>query len=131
MTGRAVIVWAGIAVIAVLNGGFRESVLIPRTGEAAGRAISTLMLSAAVLAVTFYTIAWITPDAGRDAWRIGVLWLAMTLAFEFLAGHYLFRVPWREITADYNVLRGRIWVLVLIVTLVAPAAAAALRGRTP
>lgn len=131
MIGRATIVWAGIAVIAVLNGGFRELVLIPRAGETAGRAMSTLMLSVAVLAVTFVTVGWITPDPARDAWGIGALWLAMTLAFEFLAGHYLFRVPWREITADYNVLRGRIWVLVLIITLVAPAAAAALRGRTP
>jgi hypothetical protein len=128
---RAMIVWAGIAVIAVLNGGFRESVLIPRAGETTGRALSTLMLSAAVLAVTFFTISWIAVDPARDAWRIGALWLGLTLAFEFLAGHYLFRVPWREITADYNVLRGRIWVLVLLVTLVAPAAAAALRGRTP
>ena len=130
MIDRAVIVWAGIAVIAVLNGGFREGVLIPRMGELAGRAASTVLLAAAVLAAAVLTINWIAPAASRDAWRIGVLWLGMTLAFEFLAGHYLFRVPWREITADYNVLRGRIWVLVLIVTLVAPAAAAALRGRT-
>lgn len=35
------------------------------------------------------------------------------------------------IAADYNLLQGRIWVLVLIVTLIAPAAAAAFRGRTP
>lgn len=130
MIDRAVIVWAGIAVIAVLNGGFREAVLIPRMGDTAGRAASTVLLAAAVLAAAVLTINWIAPAAPRDAWRVGALWLGLTLAFEFLAGHYLFRVPWREITADYNVLRGRIWVLVLIVTLVAPAAAAALRGRT-
>jgi hypothetical protein len=130
MIGRAAIVWAGIAIIAVLNGGFREAVLIPRFGEPAGRALSTVLLSAAILVAAWLAIGWITPDAARDAWRIGALWLAMTIAFEFLAGHYLFRVPWNAIAADYNVFKGRIWVLVLATTLVAPAAAAALRGRT-
>ena len=130
MIDRAVIVWAAIALVAVVNGAFREAILVPRLGEPTGRAVSTLILSAAVLAAAMLTINWITPFASRDAWRIGALWLVMTLAFEFIVGHYVFRVPWREIAADYNVLEGRIWVLVLIVTLVAPAAAAALRGRT-
>lgn len=124
---RAVIVWSGIAVLAVLNGGFRESVLVPRMSEPAARAISTLILSAVILIVALATIGWMTPAPARDAWRIGLLWLGLTLAFEVLAGHYLFGVPWRRIAADYNVLQGRLWPLALLVTLVAPAAAAALR----
>jgi len=47
-------------------------------------------------------------------------WVALTLAFEFLAGHYLFHNPWDKLLADYDVLHGRIWPLVLIVTLLAP-----------
>ena len=42
----------------------------------------------------------------RDAWTIGALWLTLTLAFEFLAGHYVFRTSWRQLLADYNVFRG-------------------------
>jgi hypothetical protein len=48
------------------------------------------------------------------------LWLGLTLAFEFLAGHYLFRQSWDRLLADYNVARGRIWPLVLVVTAAAP-----------
>jgi hypothetical protein len=44
----------------------------------------------------------------------------MTVAFELLAGHYLFGNTWERLLADYNVLRGRIWVLVLITTFLAP-----------
>ena len=51
---------------------------------------------------------------------IGVVWLACTLGFEFLAGHYLFRKPWVELLADYDLRRGRIWIAVLMVTFVAP-----------
>ena len=129
MIARAALVWLGIAALATANGGFRESVLVPRMSETAARAISTLMLSALILIVASVAIRWITPAAQRDAWRIGVLWLAMTVAFEFLAGHYLFRVPWHQIMADYNIFEGRIWILVLITTLFAPAIAATLRGR--
>lgn len=131
MIARAVVVWLGLALLASLNGAFRESVLVPRMSETAARAISTLMLSVVILIAALAAIGWISPAPHRDAWRIGVLWVALTLAFEFLAGHYLFRIPWRELTRDYNILQGRIWVLVLIVTAVAPAVAAAFRGRTP
>jgi hypothetical protein len=60
------------------------------------------------------------PATARDAWRIGAMWVALTLASEFLAGHYLFRNPWPRLLADDNVLRGRIWILVLITTAIAP-----------
>jgi hypothetical protein len=40
--------------------------------------------------------------------------------FELLAGHYVFGNSWEKLLADYNLFRGRIWVLVLIVILFAP-----------
>jgi hypothetical protein len=49
-----------------------------------------------------------------------MIWLLLTLAFEFLAGHSLFGKPWDMLLADYDVVRGRIWVLVLMSTLLAP-----------
>ena len=51
---------------------------------------------------------------------IGAGWVVLTLAFEFLAGHYLFANSWERLLADYNVAQGRIWILVLITTLLAP-----------
>jgi hypothetical protein len=129
MIARAALVWLGIAALATANGGFRESVLVPRMSETAARAISTLMLSALIVLVAAAALEWITPAPHRDAWRIGVLWVAMTIVFELVAGHYLFRIPWREITGDYNIFKGRIWILVLITTLFAPAIAATWRGR--
>jgi hypothetical protein len=54
--------------------------------------------------------------------------VALTLAFEFLAGHYLFGNPWSRLLEDYDVFRGRIWILVLITTAVAPRLCARMRG---
>jgi hypothetical protein len=117
---RAVIVWFVMLVVASVNGAFREAFLIPKLGDTAGRAISTVMLSTLVVVLTWATITWIHPRSHREAWMIGGLWVALTLAFEFVAGHYLFGKPWGELTEDYNVLQGRIWILVLLTIAVAP-----------
>ena len=37
---------------------------------------------------------------------VGIAWVALTVAFEFLAGHYVFGNSWEKLLADYNVLRG-------------------------
>lgn len=73
-------------------------------------------------------VPWIGPRRPQDAWTIGVLWVMLTLAFEFLAGHFLFGKPWQELLADYDIRAGRIWVMVLIVTLVTPIVAFKNRG---
>ena len=118
---RSTVIWFGILAIAIANGAFRQGILIPRLGYAAGHVISTLMLSTAVVLVAWLTIGWIRPTGDLSPWRIGAYWLTLTVAFEFLAGHYLFGTPWPVLLADYNILRGRIWPLVLLATLVAPA----------
>ena len=81
------------------------------------------MLSALILGFGWALTPWIRPTTLQDAWVIGALWVALTLAFEFLGGHFLFGKPWQELFADYNLFAGRIWVMVLIVTLMTPAIA--------
>jgi hypothetical protein len=66
-----------------------------------------------------------------QALGVGLFWLLFTVLFEFGAGHYLFRNPWEQLLADYNIFKGRIWVLVLLATLFAPYWAARLRGLFP
>lgn len=129
--GRRVAVWMLMLVTAVFNGGIRQAWIVPYTGETAGRALSTAMLCAAILAWCWLTIRWLRPATARDAWSIGGLWVALTLAFEFLAGHYVFGTPWRQLLADYDIASGRIWVLVLITTGLAPWLAARGRGLLP
>lgn len=117
---RASAVWLLIVVVAVINGGIRQALISPRTGDTVGHAISTIMLCAAILLLCWVTIEWMRPATRREVWWIGALWVTLTLAFEFLAGHYVFGTPWRQLLADYNVFRGRIWVLVLITTAIGP-----------
>jgi hypothetical protein len=125
---RSIAVWFGILLLAVLNGGAREAWLVPRFGDQVGRVLSTITLCALVFLVTWTTIGWIRPLSGRDALTVGIFWALLTLAFEFLAGHYLFGKPWAVLLEDYDLRRGRIWIAVLLMVLVAPLWTARLKG---
>jgi hypothetical protein len=127
MIWRALLVWLGLLLIAVLNGALREAVLIPVGGERSGHVVSTLMLCAAIAAAVYLTIPWIRPERAAEAFLIGLAWLTLTLAFELGFGRARGR-PWAELLADYDILHGRIWVLVLIVTALAPLVAARARS---
>ena len=120
MVAKAIAIWALLLVVAVLNGLVREALITPRVGDPIGHVISTILLCAAIFAVTWASIRWIGPDGTRQALLVGLLWLALTVAFEFIAGHYLFGNSWEKLLADYNVLGGRVWVLVLVSNVAAP-----------
>jgi len=128
---RSLVVWVVMLVVASVNGAIREALLIPAIGLIAGRAISTIALCLFVLLLTWLTIGWIAPRSSRDAWIVGGLWVALTLGFEFLAGHFLFGDSWSQLLEEYNVFRGRIWVLVLLTIALAPRGCARIRGVLP
>ena len=117
---RAFLIWLILIPIAILNGMVREVLFAPRWGEKIGHWLSTLTLCVAILVVAKLAIDWIHPPNAAAAWMVGAVWLVLTLAFEFLAGHFIFNQPWKKLLADYDLRRGRIWLAVLITTLIAP-----------
>jgi len=128
VVSRALLVWLGLMAVAIANGTFRQFVLLPAVGAYGGHLISSVSLSLLILLVTWLTIRWIGPATAPQAWTVGLLWLGTTVAFEFVAGHYLFHHPWSKLLADYDVRQGRVWVVVLIATALAPRWAAGARG---
>lgn len=117
---KAVVIWISLSVLAVLNGITRNYLITPVTGEHGGHVISTVILCVVIFFVAWLVIGWIRPGDPGEARVIGLLWVLMTLAFEFLAGHYLFGHSWNRLVADYNMARGRVWTLVLFASYFAP-----------
>ncbi|WP_049985575.1 hypothetical protein [Halobellus rufus] len=113
-------VWVVMAVLAVANGIFRELVLIPRTGEYPGHVVSTLLLVAAILAVSGLYFANAPVDYGRgELLLVGVGWTLLTVGFEFLVGH-VEGTPVSETVGQYDVFAGQVWILVPLTLLLAP-----------
>jgi hypothetical protein len=116
---RAAAVWLLILVLAIVNGGFRVSVLVPRFEIPAGQLISGLLLIGCILVVSYLLVPRLGARSRGQLLGIGVLWLALTLVFEFGFGLVQGK-PWSELFAAYTFRDGNIWPIVLAVTLVAP-----------
>jgi hypothetical protein len=53
-------------------------------------------------------------ESTSQALTVGVIWLLLTVAFEFSFGHFVAHHSWEKLFQDYNILAGRLWVLVLL-----------------
>ena len=125
---RAIATWFGLAAVAIGNGVFREAVVSPRLGAGGAHVFSTLLLCGLILLVTWLAVPWLGPGSGGDAFRIGLVWLITTVAFEFGFGRLVAGKSWATLLADYDITAGRIWALVLVTTCTAPCLAARVRG---
>ena len=119
---KSTIVWAGIAVLAIMNAILRELVFSPMFGSVAGLAMSGIMLSVLIIFTAYLASGWIGDISVRISWFIGFYWLTLTLIFEFGLGLFVLDQPFSEIMKAYTFEGGNLWLLVLIVILITPRA---------
>ena len=64
------------------------------------------------------TGTWQLPSTAINTPRslavVSATWLVLTVAFEFLFGHYVDGKPWPALAANYQVWNGALWPFVLI-----------------
>jgi len=105
--------------IAILNGTARDLWYKNHVGELLGHQISTISLIILFSIYIWFILKKYPPKSNKQSIHIGVLWLILTLIFEFgfgtLQGNSL-----KHMLNEYNVLEGRIWVLVPIWIFIAP-----------
>ena len=117
---RYLLAWFPMIPIAIANGALREAWLLPRLGERQARQASTLLLIA-LFSLYFALVFRSWPiDSSRVAMRVGVMWLGLTLAFEFLLGRFVSHLSWRDLLNEYNLVAGRLWALVPLWVAMAP-----------
>lgn len=117
---RYTIAWIGLAIIGIINGVIREVGYGKFLGELLAHQVSSV--TGIILFGLFtwcLTLRWRMQSSGQ-AFTIGIIWLALTIAFEFLFGHYVMKHPWSRLFHDYNILEGRVWILVLVWITIAP-----------
>jgi hypothetical protein len=112
--------WLGAAVLGMVNGAARDLVYADAVGDLAAHQISTATLIVALGAyMTALQRRWPLQTA-RTAFGVGIGWVAATVTFEFGLGRAQGK-PWSELFADYDLVAGRVWVLVLLAMAVGPA----------
>jgi hypothetical protein len=123
------LVWLALSVTAVINGLVRETWYAGMMSEPAAHRISTLTaILLTGLLVWALSSRWRFASASQ-ALRTGLLWLVMTVLFEFGFGHYVAGHSWRRLLRDYNISAGRVWIVFLLWLIVMPVLFYRLRSR--
>ena len=121
--------WFVMLVVAMANGIARDLVYGPYMSGLAAHQLSTAIGIVLFGAVIRQFIHRFPPSSDSHAIFIGLLWTALTVAFEFLFFHYVGGRSWPELLSNYNIFAGRVWVLLLLWVAVAPYAFHRLRRK--
>ena len=117
---KYIIAWVPMVVIAILNGILRENVFAQYLTELRAHQASTAsLIFFFVIYIWGVTRIW-EPESQNQALWIGLIWLGMTILFEFGFGHFIMGHPWSKLIHDYNLLAGRVWIFILLWVAVAP-----------
>ncbi len=112
--------WFGMLLLALLNGAFRGIALTPLFGDLHGHQLSSLILVGLFVLYFRYLLRRYRIISSSEAWVVGAMWFAMTVVFEFGFGRFVAGNSWERLLQDYNILKGRVWSLVLVAIFVGP-----------
>jgi hypothetical protein len=109
-----------MVLIAIVNGTARDLGYRTSLGELRAHQVSTLTAIALFGLYIWFALRRLRPASTRAALAGGALWMAMTVAFEFLFGHYVAGKPWPQLMENYNLAAGHWWPLILVWVCVTP-----------
>lgn len=118
---KVLLTWLIFVPIAIINGGVRIRIYQPRLGVLKAHYIAVVIAIFLFFALSYVQLKdRVSVLSLSDLLLIGITWVACTVLFEFVAGHYLFKSSWEKLFYDYNILKGRVWVLFLLTELFSP-----------
>lgn len=104
--------------IAILNGGFREYVLV-ELGVLA-LPLSGIMLSIYIFGIAYFLVPKIKNCDKKDYIIFGAMWFVLTNLFDLLA-YIMDGGGFVDLLHSYNIFTGNTWLLVALSALFAPA----------
>ncbi|MGL4622049.1 hypothetical protein [Chroococcidiopsis sp.] len=117
---RYILAWIPMVFIGIINGVIRQVTYGKYFSELRAHQVSTAT-GVLLLGLYIWAIAHLWSfDSPKQAIAVGLLWLGLTVIFEFTFGHFVAGHSWSKLLSDYNILAGRIWLVVLIWVAIAP-----------
>ena len=111
---RYVLAWFPMLALAIANGALRQLTFGKHMPELRAHQMSTAIGSILLGIFIWFVIQSWPPASSGQAVSIGLLWVALTVAFEFAMGRLLMHRPWRQLFHDYDLAAGRVWSLLLL-----------------
>jgi len=119
MIKKSILIWLSIIPLAILNGGLREAFLTPWLGENYAQPISGITLCLLIFIVSLIFIPRIGKGEQKTYWKIGILWIVLTIAFETIFGLVMGN-SFDELLKAYDITTGNLWLLIVLFIGIAP-----------
>jgi len=126
MIKKSIIIWLSIIPLAILNGALREAFLTPWLGESYAQPVSGIILCLLILIVSLVFIPRIGKGEQKTYWKIGILWITLTIVFETIFGLAM-DSSFSELLKAYDITTGNLWLLVVLFIGVAPSLTAKIK----
>ena len=117
---KYLIAWFGIVVLGLANATIRQVVYARYVSELAAHQISTLTFAILVGIYAWASSGFLNLPSPGEAIGVGLMWMILTILFEFALGRYVVGDPWGKLLADYDLLQGRVWGLFVLWVGLAP-----------
>jgi hypothetical protein len=82
-----------------LHGTLRAIFLVPVVGDLRSRQIGVFTGSILILAAAYLLVPWLHAANTKSLISVGALWVALTVAFEFTFGHWVFGRSWEDLAS--------------------------------
>ena len=119
MWTRAILVWMLIMVAETGHGLVREVFIAPVIGGLRARQLGILVGCVIIFVIAWLTARWMGATTSRQQFKVGALWVILTLLFEFALGRAT-GISWAHILTNYNPARGGYMVAGLAFLFLAP-----------
>jgi hypothetical protein len=116
---RVIGIWVTLVAVESIHGVMRRLFLEPHLGDLRARQLSVFTGAVLIALVFWFTLKRLGPQPARRWWTFGLVWLALTLAFEIGLGRAT-GMSWDRIAADFDPRRGGLLAFGMLVILVAP-----------
>jgi len=123
---RSLVVWLFIVLTEILHGVARTLFIAPYIGDFHSRQIGVFTGSVLILTIAILFIKWIAAKSIFQLLGIGFFWLVLMLSFEITFG-LLVGSSWERIISDYNLIKGGLLPIGMLILMLSPLIAAKVR----
>ena len=128
---RGLAVWLIIILAESIHGTLRQLLIAPIIGDLPARRIAFVVGMLLIFLIAYCFIRWISAPSTKSLFAVGVMWMILTLVFEFGLGIFVLNFSLERMLEDYDVSRGGLMGFGLVFVIFAPYSATQLRGIKP
>ena len=125
---RGFAVWLVIVFVESVHGTLWQMFLAPAVGDFTARRIAFFTGMLLIFLIAYLMVRWIAAPTTGTLFAVGVMWVGLTLAFEFGIGYFVLGYTSKRLLEDYDITRGGLMAFGIVLMAFVPYLAVKARG---